>query len=191
MAVQTRRMTVDEFWAQYAGQRFELINGEAVEMGTSGIWQSYIAARIVSFLMNFVTERQLGLVTTADGSYYLTPHDLRVPDAAFINNDKVARLQHPEGFAPFAPDLAVEVISPTNTAIEMREKVKLYLQSGTSLVWLVYPETREVIVHYADDTSKTFSIEDTLDGGDILPGFTLAVADIFPLKPTTEIEDTE
>lgn len=180
MAIQTQRMTVEEFWQQYAGQPYELVRGRVVEVSPSGFSQSAIAARVVRLLDTFVSEHGLGIVTGADGDYYLSPEDLRAPDAAFVTAAKVATLTEPEKFAPFAPDLAVEVVSPGNTATEMRDKVRLYLDAGTQQVWLVYPESTEVDVYDADGTWKTFTRSDTLDGGTVLPGLNLAVGDLFP-----------
>jgi Uma2 family endonuclease len=83
-------------------------------------------------------------------------------------------------YIPFAPDLAVEVVSQHDTAAEVQEKVDLYLNAGTRLVWLFYPSVEQVLVHRADRTSTTILQDGFLDGEDVLPGFKIAVADLFP-----------
>jgi Uma2 family endonuclease len=96
---------------------------------------------------------------------------------AFISRARQPQLPR-EGFNPIPPDLAVEVISPSDSYSDVSRKVQRYLRHGTALVWVVDPETQTVMVH-TPTSAKPFGLEDTLDGGDVLPGFKLAVRDIF------------
>ncbi|NDJ77052.1 MAG: Uma2 family endonuclease [Chloroflexi bacterium] len=180
MVVQTQVLTVDEFWQRYAGQMVELVEGRVVDMTPSGVLASIVARRVGAALGAYVDAHDLGEVTTADGGFQLTEHDLRVPDAAFISAAKMVELREPEKFAPFAPDLAVEVISPGNTASEMRKKIDFYFAAGTRLVWIIYPELRKVDVHYPDGTAFSVDQAGILDGGDVVPGLQLPVSALFP-----------
>ncbi len=175
-------MTVEEFWDRYAGQLYELVHGRAIEVSPSGVLASIVARRVGAALGAFVDAHRLGEVTTADGGYWLSPHDLRVPDAAFISTSKLQTLAEPDKYAPFAPDLAVEVVSPGNTASEIREKIDLYFAAGTQIVWIIYPELRKVDVHSPDGTARSIGSDGRLDGGSVLPGLQIAVADLFPPK---------
>ena len=187
MVAQERLYTAEEFWEiallpENADKRLALVDGEIIEMPPSSQINTVIAMRIGSFFNAFVIPRDLGYVTGADGGYTLTVHNARQPDVAFIS-----KARHPvlEGVAfPIAPDLAVEVISPSESSNDVLKKVQRYIEAGTQLVWTVYPLEQTVYVWTpAPDGGlhvKTFGIEDTLDGGDVLPGFTLKVRDIFP-----------
>ena len=187
MLAQEKLHTAEEFWEiaqrpENADKRLALIDGEIIEMPPSSQTNTVIAARIIYFFNAFVIPRELGYVTGADGGFTLSQHNARQPDVAFI-----AKARHPvlEGVAfPIAPDLAVEVISPSETSNEVLKKVQRYIEAGTRLVWAVYPLEQAVHVWTAAPDGglhvKTFGIEDRLDGGDVLPGFTLKVRDIFP-----------
>lgn len=187
MVAQERLHTAEEFWEiaqrpENADKRLALIDGEIVEMPPSSQINTVIAMRIGHFFNAFVIPHDLGYVTGADGGFTLTEHNARQPDVAFI-----AKARHPvlEGVAfPIAPDLAVEVISPSESSNDVLKKVQRYIEAGTRLVWAVYPLEQTVYVWSpAPDGGlhvKIFGVEDTLDGGDVLPGFTLKVRDIFP-----------
>jgi Uma2 family endonuclease len=180
MVIREQSMTVEEFWEVYAEKTYELVGGRVVEVPASGFVATITARRIAARLGDFVDAHDLGDVTSADGGFMLSPHDLRIPDAAFISKAKIQKLTDPNKFIPFPPDLAVEVVSPTNLASEIREKIDLYFAAGTQLVWIVYPELRKVDVHFPDGTARTIDEAGTLDGGDVLPGLQIAVSAIFP-----------
>jgi Uma2 family endonuclease len=183
MVIKEKRLTVEEFWEQYAGQHVELVDGRVIEMPPSGFMSSNIAGRILAKLTVFLEDNPLGMVTGADGGYWLTPETLRVPDVGFVSNAKLATVEQPEKYLPFPPDLAVEVISPTDLASAIQDKISNYLESGTSLVWIIYPVTQTVNVHTPDKTARTLSAADALDGADTLPGFTVKISDLFPNLP--------
>ena len=156
----------------------ELVDGVLVEK-TVGIYESYLAARLVQVLTEFVRERRLGIVLGADGMMRLTPGVVRIPDASFVSWRLLPGRRVPRvPIADFAPDLAVEVVSPSNTAREMERKRREYLASGTRLVWYVLPESREVHV-YTVDRQHVLTIDQELSGGDVLPGFTLPLRQLF------------
>ena len=102
-----------------------------------------------------------------------------MPDVAFISHDRIAALKGRPAVIPFAPDLAVEVISSGNTRKEMERKLHEYFDAGVKLVWYVYPETERVFVYRGLEQVRELTIDDTLDGEDVLPGFQLSIRDWF------------
>jgi Uma2 family endonuclease len=183
-----RRLTTAEFIEQMQqaddGDRVvELISGEIVEM-PSNLYSSAIAGIIIHLLNAFVRPRRLGFVTGEAGGYTIDDENLYAPDVAFISRARQAALPL-EGFGPIPPDLAVEVVSPSDLKdVKQRIEYKLarYLAAGVPLVWMVYPERREVEVHRPGQPMTTVGIDGALDGGDVLPGLTIAVRDIFEME---------
>ena len=142
-----------------------------------------LLAFIVQMLLNFVRPRRLGLVLTTDGTLKILPGLVRLPDACFIPRDRLPGGKRPKEPIPgLVPDLAVEVLSKGNTRAEMARKLREYFEAGTRLVWMVDPKARTVRVHTGPTTrqSTVLKLGDTLDGGDVLPGFAVPVADLFP-----------
>jgi Uma2 family endonuclease len=136
-----------------------------------------VLARLLSA---FVDPRNLGLVSGADGMMRLFPGLVRLPDVAFASWDRIPGRRVPkEPIAGFAPDLAIEVLSESNTPGEMARKCREYFEAGVRLVWLIDPATRTATVYTAPDRSTHFSEAETLDGGDVLPGFVLPLRDCF------------
>lgn len=113
-----------------------------------------------------------GFITARD------PDTIRAPDVSYVRAERIPE-DVPEGFWELAPDLAVEVVSPGDTAVEVREKVREYLAAGVPMVWVMYPGTREVIVHTADGLARAYGPDDVLEGLDLLPGFRCRVAELF------------
>lgn len=179
MALEKQRLTVEAFWEQYAGQPYELVDGEAVYVAPAGLEASNIARRMGGLIGIFVDDNDLGWVTTADGGYKLDEDNLRAPDVAFISNERLDKQADKRKYGTTAPDLAVEVVSPTDRAADVQNKVRLYLERGVLLVWVVYPGTREVVIHRPDRTAQTLTATDRLNGEDVLPGFTLPLATLF------------
>jgi len=180
-----RLYTVEEFWdflelPENQDRKFELINGVIVEAMSPGFQHGVVVLDIGSFMRVFVRQNDLGEVAV-EVDHYLPPDkfNTRRPDVEFISKARLGTFD-PTQYVPLMPDLAVEVKSPSNTPEELRQKAAYYLQNGVRLVWLVFPDTQTVFVHTPDNPAgKKFGMEDTLDGGDVLPGFTLALKDIF------------
>jgi Uma2 family endonuclease len=173
-------LTVDAFeqWAIEPAQverNYEFIAGEIVPV-VANQFSSVIANIIGGYLMIFVKQNRLGWVTGADGGYRVN-QDNYIPDVGFIT-----RLRQPEAcktaYNPLAPDLAVEVLSPTDTASLVRLKLMNYIAAGT-IVWLVDPEARQIEVYAPGHPAAVIGIDGAVDGGTLLPGFRLAVSDIF------------
>jgi Uma2 family endonuclease len=182
MSVQTR-MSVEEFekiaaLPENAHKRLEFIGGEIVEV-VSNSDASEIAANLLAEIQVFVKAHHLGRVTGADGGYRVSGEDY-IPDVGFISKSRQPQRPHVT-WNPLAPDLAVEVVSPADRAKDIADKVANYLLAGT-LLWYVYPDEQQVKVYAPGQPVKTLGLNDVLDGGQVLPGFTLAVKDIFPTE---------
>lgn len=164
------------------GWQYELVKGVLVRMPPSGKRATRIARRLSARLGDYVDEHGLGEVTGEQGGYRLAPGTDLAPDVGFIRAERLPPLDSPDydTLADGAPDLAVEVASPNQWQPGMRKKAAEYLDAGTRLVWIVWPRWRRVDVWRAgDDEPATLTVEDTLDGEDVVPGFTYAVADLF------------
>ena len=179
-------VTVEELWAlpEKPGVRYELVAGELVEAPAAGVLNGLIAALVYELLRAFVRERDLGLVFT-DGVGYILDRDpdlLRIPDVSCVSWARVPEEGVPEGFWPGTPDLAVEVVSPHDRADDVHDKVREYLESGTRLVWVLWPKRRSVTAHTPDGVTRKFNPDDELLGGDVLPGFRVRVAELFAVQ---------
>lgn len=183
MAVVTTKLwTVEELERNGAPEgRWELIDGELVEMSPSGERTSSAAVTIIVRLDPFVRSHGLGRVYGPDGGFVLFPGRrlVRVPDVAFVRTDRLPAEADRDRFSRLAPDLAVEVISPTDRMPDVLAKIAMYLEAGVRLVWLVDPRARTVAVHAPGQEVRFLDVGDDLDGGDVLPGFRVAVADLF------------
>src|SRR5687768_14859142 len=161
----------------------ELVNGTLVEKPT-GLIESIIACALIRLMGNFVESRGLGVVAGEAGMMRLSRGLVRIPDVAFIS---FARM--PGGVLPnepipsLAPDLAVEVYSKSNTPGEMRRKLREYFDAGTRLVWIIDPPTRSATIYTSPEQSVVIAPDGMLSGGDVLPGFEVALAELFVNVP--------
>jgi len=188
MAVVERTYTADDLVVlshspQYDELRLELSDGELIIMAPASAKHGVIAMALGAVLQVFVKQQQLGYVTAAETGYILFKNPsgrdtVRAPDVGFIALSQLPDGLPDDGYVPFPPDLAVEVMSPNDSATETHKKVNEYLRYGTRLVWVVYPETRTVMVFTAQG-AHTLDENATLDGGDVLPGFSLAIKTLF------------
>ncbi len=157
----------------------ELVAGALVEKAM-GFRESLLAVAIASALREFVTRRNLGLVTGEGGMMRLFAGVVRIPDVAYVAWSRL-----PDGVVPdnpiprLAPNLAIEVLSRSNTAAEMRTKRVEYFEAGVDLVWIVDPDQRRVTVYNAPEPGRSYGAGDTLDGAPVLPGFTLELKQLF------------
>jgi Uma2 family endonuclease len=161
--------------------RYELIDGELRRMPDAGFEHGTIGLGVGAELRAFVRPRGLGAVTGADTSYLLSRDErlVRLPDAAFVVAGRLPSLDRVANVFDGAPDLAVEVVSPTDSAPAVEEKVQTWLRFGTRLVWVLWPRTKTVTVRTPDGRGRTLGEGEELDGGDVLPGFSIAVAELF------------
>ena len=157
----------------------ELVDGTLVEK-PMGLEESGIAALLIMFLNAFVHPRRLGLVTAPDGPFRVRSGSIRLPDICFFARASQPDRKNPKGpVARVAPDLAVEVLSKSNTKAEIARKLDEYFAAGTRLAWIVDPKKRTVRVHTSPAASALLKGDAALDGGDVLPGFRLPLADLF------------
>lgn len=181
MAIADQKITVDAFEAfldQHPDGLFELIHGEIIEKVVTEE-HGIIAVNIATEIRIYLKAHPIGHVGVE--IRHRKPEDNlndRLPDVSFRRVESADIVK--KGAVPTMPDLAVEIKSPTDSYILMREKAQYYLENGAGLVWLIYPEKKFVEVYRKDADIDFLTVEDTLSGYDILPDFTLAVGDIFP-----------
>ncbi len=168
---------------EYGDRIVELVAGEIVEMPLPNGEHGEVLAILTIKIGNHVLENDLGRIATGDTGFILERNPggrdtVRGMDLAFVSRSK-SPAPLPNSFVEFAPDLAVEVISPSNEAADIRLKIWQLLDAGTTLIWIVYPELQIVDVHTRDSVA-TLNAADTLSGGEVLPGFEIPVHEIFP-----------
>lgn len=163
------------------GFLYELVRGELRQMSPASHRHGKIIINITLLLGQHVRERQLGDVYAAETGFKLTsdPDTVRAPDVAFIRRERVEFVGDMEGYWPGAPDLAVEVISPNDLYTDVEEKVIEYLDAGIGMVLTVNPRKRTITVYRDLSTISILTEEDTIDGEEVVPGWTLAVRDVF------------
>lgn len=173
----------EEFITQPGNEkrRFQLINGVIIEMSPTQ-WHGIIAGVIHGEIYIYLKTHPIGWVMT-ETSYQLPDDDsnIYIPDVSFIVGRETPIVT--KGKVSKMPDLAVEVKSPTNTYKLLREKADYYMQHGTQIVWLIDPDKKQVEVYTPAADPNTLTVKDTLNGGSVLPDFTLCVKDIFPEQP--------
>ncbi len=158
------------------GGKWEVVDGRLQEVPTTGkhdiivIWLGYI-------MMPYAID--LGMLTASQAGFRMVGGNLRVPDFALTRYDRFPNGEVPDGFIEFAPDLAVEIISPSEEPGDMARKVREYFESGSRQVWHMFPETKTITVFHAPTDSITYRPEDELDLSAILPGFRHRVSELF------------
>lgn len=174
--------TADElFMMPDDGFRYELVRGEIRRMPPAGSEHGAVIMNIGTPLDQFVKANGLGVVFGAETGFKIAsePDTVRAPDLAFVRRERIPEEGIPRGFWPGAPDLAVEVVSPGDTYTEVEEKVHDWLNAGTRMVLVLNPRTRTVAVYTSHTDVVRLTESDTLDGGEVLPGFTCRVAELF------------
>jgi Uma2 family endonuclease len=182
MTVEQKLMTADELLAMPDdGMRHELIRGELRTMPPGSWGHGKESSRLDRSLGNHVDTQGLGEVATNEPGFLLTvdPDTVRAPDVAFVRSERLAEANPQRGYYPGAPDLAVEVISPNDLYDEVDEKVAEWLEHGTRMVIVVNPRRKSVAVHRPGRDVRILTVEDTLDGEDVVPGWALPIRDLF------------
>lgn len=162
------------------GYRLELVGGYIVREPRPAALHSRVAVRLGRFLDEYAEAGGHGAVLVEmDFLLAATPPTVRVPDLAFVSTGRLPDSLQAPGPWHFGPDLAVEILSPSNRAAEMQRKVFEYLDAGSRLVWVIDPETRTAVAYRSRTDIRLLGPEEALDGGDVLPGFRLPLARLF------------
>ena len=163
------------------GVKGELIRGVLHETMSAGVNHGKIVVKLVLLLGAFVMPRNLGTLLASDTGILLerNPDTVREPDVAFISSEKMPIGADVPGYSEVVPDLVVEVASPSDSHAEVGRKAEMWLDHGVRLVWVVHPSAHTIDVYQVNGSVIALTEDDTLDGGDVLPGFTCEVRDIF------------
>ena len=177
--VATHRLTVDEFATTCREGIWELIDGEPIAVTPSAGRSSWVSGRNYASLADYVEPNRLGWAFPAAAGCVLFDDraTVRSPDAAVVLRERLP--EPPDSFIPLAPDLTVDVLSSSDRMVDALSKVAMYLQAGVRLVWLIDPASLTVNVFRPDAAPLTLRAGDALDGGNVLPGFSLPVTTIF------------
>lgn len=174
--------TDEEFMAlSKDGHRYEIVNGELVDMGNSGALHGNIAIILSSALFAVVNAQKLGALFDSSTAFKMKNGDKRSPDISFFARDRLQGMTElPTGFLEGAPDLAIEILSPSNTVEEIHDKLVEYFENGSRLAWIIHPNENYVLVYRsAQEPDRLLKSVDSLDGEEVIPGFSLPVADLF------------
>jgi Uma2 family endonuclease len=161
-----------------ASVQIELDEGELITMPPAGFEHGDCENQIMFLLTRHVRKNKLGKVVTGDTGFRLNDRTVFAPDVAFVRRERVEAVRS-KSFANGAPDLAVEIFSPSDGVRQSTRKVKQYLAAGCHTVWLVYPKSKKVVVFEASGAERTLRSNDTLDAPELLPGFSVKVAELF------------
>jgi Uma2 family endonuclease len=177
----TTLMTADLLFELDLDGHHDLIRGELVSMAPAGARHGRIAAFVAYVLLRHLETNPVGMAYGAETGFILVrnPDTVLAPDAAFVRADRLPPDDEQDGFLPLAPDLAVEVLSPSERAGHLNAKVSEYLTAGVRLLWVIDPARQTVTIYSPVRPAHTLTVADTLDGGDVLPGFSLPVSELF------------
>ena len=161
-------------------KRYELIDGEIIERGTSSETHALLGVWLILELGFYIRTHQLGgRLRGADGTYQLDPANARVPDVSYSLPGNVAKLPKNIVFVPFAPDFVIEIKLPSNSAVGMRRLAARYIKAGAALVWTIDPEEQVAHVYRPGEFALELSEADVLSGYDVLPGFAISLPAMF------------
>ena len=184
MIIAQELMTADDLLAlPKDGKRYELIRGELIEMPPPGIMHTIVTGQIAWLFGSFIRQNNLPFIDGPEAAAYIeqTPDTVRAADYAIIPLDRIPQPIPDSGYVfGVIPELVVEVISPGYRASDVAARVRMWLDAGVRLALVAYIDTREIATHHSDGTTRRFGPNDTLTCESVLPGFSCAVADIFP-----------
>ena len=189
MTTEAKLLTAADLLRLYGeGVRGELIRGVLCETMPAGIERGRIVTNLVVELGTFIRSAVPGTLVASDSGVWLErdPDTVREPDIAFFPAGKMPLSARITGYAEVAPDLVVEVASPSDSRREVHDKAHMWLHHGVRLVWVVQPETRSIDVYRPGDAIATLGEQDALDGLDVLPGFSCEVGAVFGPQPAEE-----
>jgi Uma2 family endonuclease len=181
MAVATKLWTIEDLEAkENDGARYELLRGELIEVPGPKFEHGFLVSRLLTWLSVFVVQHGLGVVIN-NCAFVLrrNPDSQLIPDVAFINSARIPPLDADWEIYLGPPDAALEVVSPSDSALDVHDKILAYLDGGVRVVVAVWPRSRSVSVHRPGGETREFKLGDVLEIEDVLPGFRLPIADIF------------
>lgn len=182
MATTSKLLTAEEFMMLPAdGQRQELVRGRIVEMPPPGWPHGRTVSKITRIVGSYAEDRGLGETASGDSGFVLErgPDTVLAPDFAFVSSERLRRFSGSEGYPDVAPDLVVEVVSPSDRMSDVMEKAASWLAFGARLVWIADPKHRAITVRRADGSSATIPPDGKVDGEDVLPGFSCEIRRFF------------
>ncbi len=182
MTTRPRPVTAEELFRKPDdGFRYELLRGELRKVVPAGEEHGYLAMEIGRLLGNHIKANRLGRVYAAETGFKISsdPDTVRAPDAAFVSRERLEEIGPVRGYRPGAPDLAVEVVSPNDTHAEVTGKALGWLEAGCRMVLVADPERRTVTVYRSRSDIRILTAEDTIDGADVVPGWSLPLAELF------------
>jgi Uma2 family endonuclease len=174
-------MTAEElYWLPDDGKRRELVKGELREMPPASGRHGIHGGRLQTHLGHYILTKKLGEVFLAETGFTISraPDTVRAPDIAFVSQDRLPD-PLPDGYFEIVPDLTVEIVSPNDTNRKVRDKIKDWLDAGVRLLWVVDYQKRTITEYRSRQQIRVLKNEDTLEGGDVVPGFSLPVREVF------------
>ena len=178
----TKPITADELLAMPKdGYRYELAKGELIQMAPTGYEHGVRTVELTALLHTHIKANKLGVVCAAETGFLLSqdPDTVRAPDISFVSRERVEKAGKVKSYWVGAPDLAVEVTSPSDTVRGVEEKVAEWLEFGARLVWVVSPKLHTITVYRSLTDIVTLTEKDTLEGGDVVPRFSIKITEIF------------
>lgn len=187
MTISTENFTEKKIWTDEAfmalskdGHRYELVDGEILDMGNSGMEHGGIGSLLGGVLAIYVRQQKLGVVCDSSTAFTLKNGNKRSPDVSFVSRERLKGLKRPpRGFFQGSPDLAVEILSPSNTIEEIHDKIVEYFENDTRLVWVIHPDEKYLLVYHSPEPDRFLRSSDHLDGEAVVPGFSMAVSELF------------
>jgi Uma2 family endonuclease len=181
IASEQKRWTDEAFMAlSKDGHRYELVNGELVDMDNSGMEYGGLGAWLGGILAIYARRHKLGVVCDSSTAFTLKSGNKRSPDVSFVAKERLQGLKRlPKGYFQGSPDLAVEILSPNNTVEEIHTKIVEYFENGTRLVWVIHPDEKYVLVYSAPEPNRLLRSQDLLEGEEVVADFSVAVAELF------------
>jgi len=163
------------------GKRYELRRGELLMMTPSGALHGDVTMALGTLMRVYASQKKLGKVLAAETGFKIhsDPDTVRAPDVAFVARERIPSTGVPRGYWELTPDLVAEVVSPNDSAADVQDKVEEWLNAGVRRVWVVYPDTQTVHVYRSLKEVSVLKPGDTLDGEDVLLGFSCTVEEIF------------
>jgi len=164
------------------GRKYELIEG-VIKVTPAGMYHERISLKLGALIWVYLDSNPIGEAYGSSVGFNLPSGDLLSPDASFVSFARLPGGKVPEGFGKLSPDLAVEIVSPSDSMVDVEEKAELYLSNGTRMVWVISPRSRRATIYRPNERVQVMEDQDMLDGRDVLPGFAVKLADVLGEPP--------